>query len=238
MTPRLLRPVCHAEKVPGEVVAIVAAAGSGKRLGLKTGKPFVRLAGKPLIVHTLKALSGSDAVDAIIVAAQPSCVGRFERLVRRYRLKKIAAIVAGGATRAESVRNCLAHIDDSAGIVLIHDGGRPFIDARTIDGVVALARKHGGCIVAVPESDTVKLAGRDMFIRKTLDRDRIFRAQTPQAFRLPLIKRAYAAKAAAGATDDSSLVELIGGKVKMLKGSYRNIKITTKEDLKLAEALL
>jgi len=238
LTPRLLKRACHAEKVPGGVVAIVAAAGSGRRLGLKTRKPFVRLAGKPLIAHTLKALSGSDAVDAIIVAAQPSCVGRFEKLVKRYRIRKVAAVVAGGRTRAVSVRNCLARIDDSAGIVLIHDGGRPFIDSRTIEGAVALARKHGGCIVAVPESDTVKLAGRDMFIRKTLDRGRIFRAQTPQAFRLSLIKRAYAAKAAAGATDDSRVVELSGGKVKILKGSYRNIKITTKEDLKLAEALL
>ena len=221
------------------MVAVVAAAGSGKRLGLKTKKPFVPLAGKELIIHTLKALSASNAVDAIIVAAEPSCVGRFRRLVKRHGLKKVAAVVAGGRTRAESVRNCLAAIDDSTDIILIHDGGRPFIDTKTIADSVALARRHGGCIVAVPESDTVKLAGKDLFIRKTLDRRQVFRAQTPQVFRRSLIMKAYNAKiAAGGATDDSSLVEMIGGKVKILKGSYRNIKITTKEDLKFAEVLL
>ncbi len=225
-------------KAPCAVVAIVAAAGSGKRLGLKTRKPFVKLAGKPLIVHTLKALSRAKIIDAIIVAAEPALVGRFERLVKRYRLAKVAAVVPGGARRTDSVRNCLAHIGSSFDVVLIHDGGRPFIDSRTITRSVAIARKYGGCLVAVPENDTVKLVGNDLFIRKTLDRSRIFRAQTPQVFRRDLIKKAYAAKSAAGATDDAGLVERAGGRVKILAGSYRNIKITTKEDLKLAEVLI
>lgn len=223
---------------PAGVVAIVAAAGSGHRLGLKVRKPFVKLAGIPIIVHTLKALSGSRAIDAIIVAAEAGFVGRFEALVKKYKLIKVAAVVTGGATRAESVRNCLAHVDDSFDIVLIHDGGRPFIDAETIALSVAMARKHGGAIVAVPENDTVKLTGDDLFVKKTLDRSRIFRAQTPQAFRRDLIKKAYAAGIAAGATDDAGLVERVGGKVKIVTGSYRNIKITTKEDLKLAEVLI
>jgi len=223
---------------PSGVVAIVAAAGSGQRLGLKVRKPFVKLAGIPLIVHTLKALSGSRVIDAIIVAAQPGLIGRFEALVKKYRLTKVAAVVAGGATRAESVRNCLAHVDGSFDIVLIHDGGRPFIDAGTIERSVAMARKYGGAIVAVPENDTVKLAGDELFVKKTLDRSRIFRAQTPQAFKRELIKKAYAAGITAGVTDDAGLVERVGGKVKIVTGSYRNIKITTKEDLKLAEVLI
>jgi 2-C-methyl-D-erythritol 4-phosphate cytidylyltransferase len=122
--------------------------------------------------------------------------------------------------------------------VLIHDGARPLIDPKTIRDSVALARKHGGCVVAVPENDTVKLAGKGMFIRKTLDRSRIFRAQTPQVFKAAIIKKAYASRGAMGRTDDSSLVEVSGGSMKILIGSYRNIKITTKEDLKLAEVLL
>ena len=238
MKRRFSRQASASRKAQGAVAAIVAAAGSGKRLGLKTRKPFVKLAGKELIIHTLEALSVSKAVDAIIVAAEPSCVSRFKRLIKRHGLKKVSAVVAGGKTRAESVRNCLAEIKDPVDIVLIHDGGRPFIDAKTIEDSVALARRHGGCIVAVPESDTVKLAGKDLFIKRTLDRKRIFRAQTPQVFRRSLITRAYAAKKVKGATDDSSLAELAGGRVKILKGSYRNIKITTKEDLKLAEVLL
>ena len=146
--------------------------------------------------------------------------------------------MAGGATRTESVRNCLAHVDDSFDIVLIHDGGRPFIDGRTIARSVAMARRYGGSIVAVPENDTVKLVGKDLFVKKTLDRSRIFRAQTPQVFKRELIKKAYAAGITAGATDDAGLVERAGGKVKIVTGSYRNIKITTKEDLKLAEVLI
>jgi 2-C-methyl-D-erythritol 4-phosphate cytidylyltransferase len=129
-------------------------------------------------------------------------------------------------------------VGDAYGVVLIHDGGRPFVDAKTIACSVALARRYGGCIVAVPENDTVKLAGGDLFIRRTLDRTRIFRAQTPQVFRRSVIMKAYAAKGAKSATDDSGLVEKAGGRVKILKGSYRNIKITTKEDLKFAEVLI
>jgi 2-C-methyl-D-erythritol 4-phosphate cytidylyltransferase len=225
-------------RAQGGVVAIVAAAGSGKRLGLKVKKPFVKIAGIPIIVRTLRALGASKAIGSIILAGEASCLGRFRKLVSSYGLTKVAAVVAGGATRADSVRNCLAHVGGSFDIVLIHDGGRPFIDARTIERSVAMARKYGGAIVAVPENDTVKLAGKDLVVRKTLDRSLIFRAQTPQVFKRDLIKKAYASGIMAGATDDAGLVERIGGKVKIVAGSYRNIKITTKEDLKLAEVLI
>ncbi len=225
-------------KAPGRVVAIVAAAGSGKRLGLKVKKPFINIAGTPLIVRTLMALGASEIIDSIILAGEASCLGRLRKLVSRYKIAKVSNIVAGGAMRTDSVRNCLAHVDDSFDIVLIHDGGRPFIDAGTIEASVAAARKHGGSVVAVLENDTVKLAGKDLFVRKTLDRSRIFRAQTPQAFRRDLIKKAYAAGATSGVTDDAGLVERVGGKIKIVAGSYRNIKITTKEDLKLAEVLI
>jgi 2-C-methyl-D-erythritol 4-phosphate cytidylyltransferase len=222
---------------PGSVVAIVAAAGSGQRLGGRTKKPFVKLSGKPIIIRTLEALSESAAIDDIIVAIESSCLLRFKRLVSGYRSVRVSAVVAGGKTRAESVGNCLAYLDDRCEIVLIHDGGRPLVDGRTVAEAVKAARRYGACAVAVPESDTVKVVGRDMFIKRTLDRNLIFRAQTPQAFKRSVITEAYMRRDP-GATDDASLVERSGGRVKVVIGSYRNIKITTKEDLKIAGVLL
>ncbi|MDD5422472.1 MAG: 2-C-methyl-D-erythritol 4-phosphate cytidylyltransferase, partial [Candidatus Omnitrophica bacterium] len=118
------------------------------------------------------------------------------------------------------------------------DAARPFIESYLIEKSIRAARKTGGCIVAVPESDTVKLVDSGLFIKDTLDRNRVFRAQTPQVFRRDLIQKAYGRLKHAKATDDAGLVEMAGGRVKVIMGSYRNIKITTKEDLKLAEVLL
>ena len=220
------------------VAAIVPSAGFGKRLALKTKKPFVLLGGKPLVYHALRELERCRAVDAIIIACEKGCVGRFKRLIAKFRLKKVAGICVGGKTRFESVRNCLRSLDRSYDIVLIHDGARPFLNGRMISGSVNLARKFGGCIVAVPESDTVKLIGKGLVIKRTLDRGRIYRAQTPQAFRRSVIDKAYEASDGKKVTDDASLVEACGINVRILEGSYRNIKITTKEDLKLAGVLL
>ena len=221
----------------GGVVAIVPAAGCGRRLGSKMSKPFVPLAGKPLIIHALKTLDACASIDAIVIASEKRFVKKCRDLVRAYRIRKVIAVVAGGRTRYESVRNCLRGLDRPFEIVVIHDGARPLVDAGTVAASVRLARRYGGCIAAVPESDTVKLAGAGLVIRKTLDRSRVFRAQTPQAFRYGIIKKAYAPKRRA-ATDDAALVEAAGGRVRIVMGSYRNIKITTKEDLTIAEVLL
>ncbi|MDP2913329.1 MAG: 2-C-methyl-D-erythritol 4-phosphate cytidylyltransferase [Candidatus Omnitrophota bacterium] len=221
-----------------KTIAIVPSAGAGKRLRCKIKKPFVLLGGRPLISYTLKALEGCDALDAIIIASEKSCVKKFMRLVKKLQLKKVIDVVTGGKTRFESVRNCLCKVDPSFGLVLIHDGARPFVEKTLINKSIAFAKKFGGCIVAVPEIDTVKLIGKGQFITKTLDRQKIFRAQTPQVFRRDIINKAYAIKGKRNITDDASLAEILGSKIKVLKGSYRNIKITTKEDLKFAEALL
>ncbi len=220
------------------VVAIVPAAGSGKRLALKTKKPFVLLKGKPIIAYTLKSLESCRAIDAIIIASERSCIERFTKLVKRYRFKKVSDIVVGGKTRFKSVRNCLARIGPSFDIVIVHDGARPFIDNADIEASIKLAHQCGACVVAVPENDTIKLVDSRLFIKKTLDRSRLYRAQTPQAFRYDIINKAYASKGKATITDDACLVEHLGKKVKILIGHCRNIKITTKEDIRIAEALI
>lgn len=223
-----------------KTIALVPAAGSGKRLGLKIKKPFVSLGGKPLISYALSALEASEAIDGIIVAVERSCVRRLKGLIKKYRFAKVTDIVIGGTTRFESVRNCLKTVDPSFDMVLIHDGARPFLDKSLIEESVKLARKYGACVTAIPESDTVKIIDEDFFVERTMDRRFIYRAQTPQAFRTKLIKKAYALKerGVTNITDDSNLVEHLKRRVKILEGSYKNIKVTTKEDLNLAEVLL
>jgi 2-C-methyl-D-erythritol 4-phosphate cytidylyltransferase len=222
-----------------KVVAIVPAAGSGKRLGAKNKKPFVLLAGKPLITYALKALDSSKYIDQIYVAADPDSVGRLQGIINKYGIRKVVRVVVGGKTRARSVKNCLDVIDPSCGIVLIHDGARPFPGDSDIMNSVLLAGKFGGCVTAIPMTDTVKLAGKGLFVKKTIDRSSLWRAQTPQAFRYGILKKALSgAGDILSVTDDASVLERLGKKVKILEGSSRNIKITTKEDLKIAEALI
>jgi 2-C-methyl-D-erythritol 4-phosphate cytidylyltransferase len=222
-----------------KVAAIVPAAGSGKRLGSKVKKPFVLLAGKPLIVYALKALDSSKYIDQIYVAADPDSIGRLKSIIGKYRIKKVVKVVAGAMTRAGSVKNCFDLIDPLCDIVLIHDGARPFPGDSDIMNSVLLAGKFGGCVTAIPMTDTVKLADKSLFVQKTIDRSRLWRAQTPQAFKYGILRKALnAVKDISNVTDDASLLESFGGKVKILEGSSRNIKITTKEDLKIAEVLI
>lgn len=222
------------------VTAIVPAAGSGKRLGLHEKKPFILLAGKPLITYALKALEISDLIEKIIVASDAGSIERLKGIVKQAGFKKIAAVVKGGITRNESVRNCFKRVNSNCDIVLIHDGARPFPEKDMIRGSILLAGKFGGCITAIHETDTIKLAdNKGLFIIKTLDRNRLWRAQTPQAFRYEVLRSAFnRIKAKSDITDDACMLERIGKKVKILEGSAGNIKITTKEDLKLAEVLL
>jgi len=221
------------------VVAIVPAAGYGKRLGAGKSKPFVLLRKKPIASYALKVLDECPLVDAIIIASEKSCIKDFRVLINRYGFKKVIDVVVGGRTRQESVGNCLCKVGPCFDIVLIHDAARPLVDEITIQKSISFAQKFGACIVAVPEKDTVKIADKGLFVKSTLDRKKIFRAQTPQVFRHDIIKKAYGAGKDLGKfTDDACLVENFGVKIKILEGSYRNIKITTKEDLKLAEVLL
>ncbi len=219
------------------VVAVVPAAGRGKRLGAGTKKPFVLLGGKPLVSYALKALDDCKTIDAIIVATERSCVSRMNDVARRFKISKLMDIIVGGKTRFESVRNCIDRIGPAFDIILVHDAARPFVDKKIVERAILAAAKFGASVAAIPESDTIKLAGRNQFIKKTLDREAIFRAQTPQAFRYNVIKKAYSANVIGNITDDASLAEDVV-RVKIVEGSYKNLKITTKEDLNIAEALL
>ena len=222
-----------------KVAAIVPAAGSGKRLGANDKKPFVLLAGKPLITYALLALDSSKYIDQIYVAADPDSIGRLKGIIDKYAIRKVVKVVAGAKTRAGSVKNCFDLVDPLCDIVLIHDGARPFPGDSDIMNSVLLAGKFGGCVTAIPVTDTVKLAGKGLFVKKTIDRSSLWRAQTPQAFRYGIFKKALnGIKNISSVTDDASLLERIGRKVKILEGSRRNIKVTTKEDLKIAEVLI
>ena len=237
MSPAL--PTTRHEARKGGVVAIVPAAGSGRRLGTREKKPFVRLGDKPLIIYALKALNSSECVDDIIVAAETSLVPRLKKIIKMYGINKARLVTAGGKTRSGSVENCFNLIKGPCNIVLIHDGARPFLTKEIIKDSVLLAKKYGACITAIRQTDTVKLAGKNLFVKKTLDRNGLWRAQTPQVFKYNLLKKAITGKNRdEELTDDASYLERIGGRVKILEGNAGNIKITTKEDLKIAGALL
>jgi len=223
-----------------KTIAIVAAGGAGKRLGHRIAKPFVRLRGKPLIEYCLDILEQSSHIDALLIAIGSRHIKRLSDIVAGRPSRKSREIIAGGPTRFHSVRNCIERVDRSYDIVLIHDAARPFITEAMVRDSIRLAGEYGACVVSVPEKETVKSVTRDSVIEKTLERDTLWRAQTPQVFRRSLIVEAYkrAPPGGRGITDDSMLVERIERRVKVLAGSYRNIKITTREDLALAEALL
>jgi len=224
------------------IFALIPAAGMGKRMGAGSNKQYLLLDGMPILARTVRTFQQAPFIDAIYLVSPeqeiPLC--RSE-VVERYGFSKVRAIVAGGAERQHSVRNGLAAIEgiEPDDLVLIHDGVRPFVTEEMLMSAASAARESGAAIVAVPVKDTVKVV-RDGVITDTPAREQLWLAQTPQAFRFDLIRAAHADAAAQGflGTDDASLVERQGGEVRIVTGDYRNIKITTPEDMILAEAFL
>ena len=219
------------------VSCIVVSAGKGKRLAGRIEKPFVKVEGKPIIIHTLRALSKGKGIDSIILVVSKSKLGLSKRLVNKYRLSKVKHIVPGGAERFDSVKKGLG-VSAGENIILIHDGVRPFVDGSLIKRVITSAKRFGASIPAVPVKQTVKLIERNFFVSKTPKRTKLREVQTPQGFKNKIILEAYRKVNDRHATDDASLVEKLGRKVKVVEGSYKNIKITTPEDLALAGILL
>jgi 2-C-methyl-D-erythritol 4-phosphate cytidylyltransferase len=206
-----------------KTVAVIVAAGNSARMGGFGDKIHADLNGKPVLMYSLEAFQAADSIDEIIVVGSNPGFG----------VGKLTAVVPGGLDRAQSVRNGVAAISDgSCSFVAVHDGARPLVTPELINRVVWAAKEYGGAIAAIPARDTVKQVCGD-FVQATLDRDSIFLAQTPQVFDLQLYR-----KSSGYATDDSGLIEKLGVKVKIVQGEYTNIKITTPEDLKIAETFL
>ena len=216
--------------------AIIVAAGSGKRFGADKPKQFLALAGKPVIIHTLQRFEDCASVDEIVLVLSADAIEGFRNIVESHELKKLKTIVAGGETRAGSVWNGLQAIEN-AEIVLVHDGARPLVSVAEIAATIEKAKETGAACLVAPVTDTIKEIEADKIV-KTVDRSKLRRGLTPQAFRLEILRRAFAQNMQLEATDESFLVEQSGVFVSIVEGSARNIKITTPEDLILAEALL
>ncbi|HKR60276.1 MAG TPA: 2-C-methyl-D-erythritol 4-phosphate cytidylyltransferase [Pyrinomonadaceae bacterium] len=221
-------------------VAIIAAAGQGTRMGGKRAKQFLELAGTPIIIHTLKAFDACEAIQEIILVLPEADISDFSALAQSFSIGKLRATVPGGMTRASSVLRGLQALPRSAtDIVAVHDGSRPLVTVAEITETVRAAERTGAAILAAPLVDTVKEV-RDELVVRTIPRDRLRRALTPQCFRYEILRDAYeqADELDPTLTDESSLVERLGVPVAVVEGSLRNIKITRPEDLVIAEGLL
>jgi 2-C-methyl-D-erythritol 4-phosphate cytidylyltransferase len=223
------------------VRVLIPAAGAGRRMGAGTNKQYLELAGRPILARTLDLFEQHPLIDTIIIIVSPAEIAYCQaEIVARGDYRKVTAVVAGGAERQDSVyaglQACEASEDD---LILIHDGARPLISVELVNRVIESVQQHGACLTAVPVKDTVKVV-QDGCVVDTPDRATLWLAQTPQAFRYGLIRSAYdrASEAGVRATDDSQLAEWAGYTVRVVQGDYRNLKITTPEDLSVAERLL
>ena len=210
-------------------------------MGNETPKQFLQLGDVPLLVHALRVFESSRTIAEIVVVVPPDAVTYCQNeLLPQFAFSKISKIISGGARRQDSVWNGLQAVDGRTTIVVIHDAVRPFVTGTMVEEVVDGARTHGAAIVAIPLHDTVKRAAPDGMIETTLDRQRLWSAQTPQAFSIELLREAHRSSQQAGveATDDAFLVERIGHRVSIVNGSPDNIKVTRPEDLVMGEAIL
>jgi 2-C-methyl-D-erythritol 4-phosphate cytidylyltransferase len=220
-------------------VAIIVAAGRGERAGAGRSKQFRELAGAPVLVHTLRRFDECETIDETIAVVPAEEIERFEATARSHGLRKLARVVAGGATRTESVSRGLEAAAAAARVVAIHDGVRPLVRPSEIDSVVRAAEESGAAILVAPVVDTIKEVSGGKIVR-TFARGLLRRALTPQCFRRDLLVSACERALADGddATDDSALVERLGVSVIAVEGDPRNIKLTRAEDFALAEILL
>ncbi len=219
--------------------AIIVAAGKGTRFGAEKPKQFLEICGKPLLIHTLQKFENCAAIDEIILVLSAGEIENFTRISRQFQLKKLAETIVGGETRAESVFNGINAIDaKTAEIVAVHDGARPLVSIEEIAQTVEKARETGAACLVGKVVDTIKRI-KDGKIIKTIDRETLRRALTPQCFRYEILKLAFSANEISEiATDECFLVEKLGVEISIVEGSAKNIKITTPEDFILAESLL
>ena len=222
------------------VAAIVPAAGAGRRFGGSIKKAFVPLHGVPLLVQTLKVLQASSAIRWIVVVVREGQQAEVVNLVKRHRLTKVLAPCLGGGSRADSVARGFAAVPPEATWILVHDGARPCIRPALIEAAVRAARRHGAVACGLPAMLTVKAVDDRQAVRVTLDRDHLWFVQTPQVFRRDWFAQALERTNShiAQFPDDAAVLEAAGFPVRMIPGDPLNLKVTTREDLVLAEAIL
>jgi 2-C-methyl-D-erythritol 4-phosphate cytidylyltransferase len=227
-----------------KIIAIVPAAGLGKRFKAPVKKTFVDLKGVPLIIHTLMRLCEEKVITEVVPVLGGEDIDNGFDLIRQYGLRKIRIIAPGGNERQDSIYNALKLLEqngiESGSIILIHDGVRPFIPEGLIEKLIEELKNYDGAIPGFPVKETLKEAALDGIVISTVERERFWTVQTPQAFYFDTIKKAYDAASTKGfyATDDAALVERLGGRVKIVTGSPLNIKVTTPEDMEMVEYLL
>jgi len=222
-------------------LAIIVGGGKGLRMNSSTPKQFLQLKNRPVIAYALEAFGACDKINEIyLVVSKGEVEFCSETLLPSLEPAKPIHLVEGGLRRQDSVYNGLLAMEGHEGVVVIHDGVRPFVTPTQITECIAGAETSGACLLGMPVGDTLKRVGSTQMIEETISRDNMWQAQTPQAFQYTLIRQAHdrAAREGFAGTDDASLVERCGGKVKVIKGSAGNIKITLPEDLVMAEALL
>jgi len=224
-----------------KVAAIIPAAGKGKRMGHTAPKHFMHLEGKPILAYTLEAFEKCPAIDYVLMVVRSGeeeyCLSE---VVERYGFKKVLRIVIGGEKRQDSVYRGIKELDKDTDIVVVHDGVRPFVSPDLISETIRLAMYVDGVVAALPVKDTLKEVSEEGLIKGTPHRESMWYAQTPQTFKKRVLEEAFvrAYNDNFYGTDESSLVERVGGKVRIIEGSPENIKITTKEDLLHAELIL
>ncbi len=218
--------------------AIVLAAGQGKRMGTKVQKQYLEISGKPVLFYSLDVFEKSDIIDEIIlVVGENQEAYCQEEIIEKYHMKKVSKIMQGGAERYHSVWNGLQEAMD--GYVFIHDGARPFVTEDILQRAYETVQTEKACVVGMPVKDTIKIADENKYAKETPNRSYVWMIQTPQVFSADIVKEAYRLlmqQEIIQVTDDAMVVEsVLGHKVKLVEGSYENIKITTPEDLKIAE---
>lgn len=222
------------------ITALIPAAGQGTRMGSTINKQLMLLGGKPLLIRTLEIFQHCDPVDNIVLVAAAGEEENLRQLSGKYRITKVTDVVTGGQERQDSVARGLEALPPETDLVAVHDGARPLLLFNNLLEVLGAAEKTGAAVLAMPVKDTLKVVNERGRVLETPDRSTLWAVQTPQVFRRDIIKAAYEKANGEGytGTDDASLVERWGFPVQVVRGSYENIKITTPDDLELAELLL
>jgi len=220
--------------------AIIVAAGKSERMGVKVDKAFLTLGPKPVLAYSLEAFEACPDIDEVILVVRKDRTANARSMAQIFGCAKVVRVIAGGAKRQTSVINGLAALNEDTRVVAVHDGARPFVTPELISETVNIARRHGSAVAASRITDTVKYVERGLKVTRTLNRAKLWAVQTPQTFKIDVLREAFdvVEKKNATVTDEASAVELAGRDVRLVETVEPNLKITTTDDLPVAAALL